>query len=96
MKPALTSIAHGNGFGTRSSRSSDLQQPAPTPKALRQRSLRERVATPANDLPIRNSTVTTAAYRFPELNASVRPGAMDACALPSVVMGERIYRKARP
>lgn len=94
MKPALTSIAHGNGFGTRSSRGSDLQQP--TPKALRQHSMRERVVTPAKDLPIRNSTATTAAYKFPELNASVRPGAMDAFALPSVVMGERIYRKARP
>lgn len=89
--PILTPFQHSAGFGT-THRRTGLQEPVPSPKALRQRRMRERVTTPPKEQPIRAST-TKGKFTAPELQPSTRPGAMDAYKLPSIVMGQRVYPK---
>lgn len=95
MKPALTPIDHGNTFGERRNLVAGMQQPVPAAKALHQRRMHERVSLLEKDVPIRNSTSTSTGYKFPELKASDRPGAMDAFNLPSITMGRRTYGRVR-
>ena len=95
MKAALTPIDHGNTFGERRNLGTGMQQPEPAASVLHQRRLRERVSLPEKSVPIRNSTSTSTEYKFPELKASARPGAMDAFSLPSITMGKRTYGRAR-
>lgn len=95
MKRTLTPIDHGNSFGERRNLGVGMQQPVPAAKALHQRRMHERVSPPEKDVPIRNSTSTSVGYKFPELKASARPGAMDAFNLPSITMGRRTYGRAR-
>lgn len=92
MKPVLTSINHGTGFGATRRKIDSVQEPVPSAKALVKRRMRERVTTPQKEQPIRAST-TKGTWKGTELQASVRPGAMDAYKLPSLVMGERVYPK---
>lgn len=92
MKPVLTNIHHGAGFGTTRRKIDSAQEPVPSAKALVKRSMRERVTTPQKEQPIRAST-TKGSFKGTELHASVRPGAMDAYKLPSLVMGQRVYPK---
>lgn len=90
MKPALTPINHGADFGTNRRAINSAQEPVPSAKALRQRRMRERVTTPEREQPIRAST-TKGNLVAKELQPSVRPGAMDAFKLPSLISGKRVY-----
>jgi hypothetical protein len=90
MKPALTPINHGAGFGANRRAINSAQEPVPSAKALRQRRMRERVTTPEREQPIRAST-TKGTLVATELQPSVRPGAMDAFKLPSLISGKRVY-----
>lgn len=66
--------------------------PVPSAKALHTRRMNERLQAATSDMPMRNST-TREPYTGGELMACVRPGAMDAFKLPSVQMGQLVYRK---
>ncbi|MFG0674227.1 hypothetical protein [Delftia sp. WSY_7] len=87
MKPVLTPINHGAGFGMNRRAIDSAQEPVPSAKALRQRRMRDR--------PIRAST-TQGTFHAPELLPSGRPGAMDAFKLPSLISGKRVYPKGQP
>ena len=95
MKPVLTPINHGAGFGMNRRAIDSAQEPVPSAKALRQRRMRERVTTPMPDRPIRAST-TQGTFHAPELLPSGLPGAMDAFKLPSLISGKRVYPKGQP
>lgn len=88
-RPTLHPIGSRDDFGVPTR--TDLQQPAPSPKALRERRQQERVAPRLQDVPVCNST-TRGSYAGAELAPfSARPGAMDAFALPSRQMGRLVH-----
>lgn len=77
-------------FGASKRTRDSLAHPVPTAKALQQRRQDERLQ--AATTPIRNST-SREPYSGSELMRSARPGAMDAAALPSVLMGQLVQPK---
>ena len=69
-----------------------VAHPQPSAKALHERRMNERLRLACQDTPVRNCTMREP-YTGAELAASVRPGAMDAYALPSVEMGRRVHTR---
>lgn len=86
----LKPIDMGAQFGASKRGQTPLSHPVPSAQALHQRRMNERLQ--AASAPIRTGTVRET-YTGGELMRSTRPGAMDAMAVPSLLMGQRTKHK---